>query len=156
MIFCQVKLSCTYYNWGIRIALLFHHLHSWISRSCSCVDVTSFSLVRILVNHLWSNVLLLFNCIMPVLGTKLPITHAVDLVICVHYILSCIHLQAMIYDIGFIMAALCNRGAIIFLPCSFFLLLLLSSSSFFSSRNLSGRRLDVCHTSTHGVALVRI
>ena len=28
--------------------------------------------------------------------------------------------------------------------------------SFFSSPNLSGRRLDVCHTSTHGVALVRI
>jgi len=40
---------------------------------------------------------------MPVLGTKLPITHAVDLVIRVHYILSCIHLQAMIYDIGFIL-----------------------------------------------------
>jgi len=34
-----------------------------------------------------------------------------------------------------------------------------SSSSFFflfSSRNLSRRRLDVCHTSTHSVALVRI
>jgi len=28
--------------------------------------------------------------------------------------------------------------------------------SFFSSPNLSGPRLDVCHTSTHGVALVRI
>jgi len=41
---------------------------------------------------------------------------------------------------------------IIFLPCSFFP----SSSSFFSSPNLSGRRSDVCHTSTHGVALVRI
>jgi len=35
---------------------------------------------------------------------------------------------------------------------SFFLL----SFFFFSSPNLSGRRLDVCHTSTHGVALVRI
>ena len=34
-----------------------------------------------------------------------------------------------------------------------FILFLLS---FFSSPNLSGRRLDVCHTSTHGVALVRI
>ena len=44
-------------------------------------------------------------------------------------------------------------GAIIFLPCSFYLL---SSSFFFSSPNLSGRRLDVYHTSTHGVALVRI
>ena len=30
-----------------------------------------------------------------------------------------------------VMAALCNRGAIIFLPCSFFLLLLSSSSFFF-------------------------
>ena len=34
-----------------------------------------------------------------------------------------------------------------FVLCSFF---------FFSSPNLSRRRLDVCHTSTHGVALVRI
>jgi len=42
--------------------------------------------------------------------------------------------------------------AIIFLPCGFFFLLL----SFFPSPNLSGRRLDVCHTSTHGVVLVRI
>jgi len=37
---------------------------------------------------------------------------------------------------------------IIFLPCGFF--------PFFSSPNLSGRRLHVCHTSTHGVALVQI
>jgi len=54
-----------------------------------------------------------------------------------------------------VMAALCNRVAIIFLPCSF----VLSSSIFlylFSSTNLSGHRLDVYHTSTHGVALVRI
>jgi len=50
-----------------------------------------------------------------------------------------------------VMAALCNRGAIIFLPCSFYLL-----SFFFSSPNLSGRTLDVYHTSTHGVALVQI
>jgi len=39
---------------------------------------------------------------------------------------------------------------IIFLPCGFFFLY------FFSSPNLSRCRLDVCHTSTHGVALVRI
>jgi len=32
----------------------------------------------------------------------------------------------------------------------------LSSFFLFSSPNLSGRRLDVYHTSTHGVALVRI
>ena len=41
---------------------------------------------------------------------------------------------------------------IIFLPCDFYLLLL-SSFFFFSSPNLSGRRLDVYHTSTHGVGL---
>jgi len=41
---------------------------------------------------------------------------------------------------------------IIFLPCDFYLLL----SFVLSSPNLSRRRLDVCHTSTHGVALVRI
>jgi len=53
-----------------------------------------------------------------------------------------------------IMAALWNRGAIIFLPCGYYLSIILSI--FFSSPNLSGRRLDVYHTSTHGVALVRI
>jgi len=43
---------------------------------------------------------------------------------------------------------------IIFLPpvASFFFL----SSIFFPSPNLIGLRLDVYHTSTHGVALVRI
>jgi len=41
--------------------------------------------------------------------------------------------------------------------CIFILWFLLSSSVFFfSSPNLSRRRLDVYHTSTHGVALVRI
>jgi len=50
-----------------------------------------------------------------------------------------------------VMAALCNRGAIIFLPCNFYFL-----SSFFSSPNLSGHRLHVYHTLTHGVALVQI
>jgi len=40
--------------------------------------------------------------------------------------------------------------AIVFLPCGFFFFL----SSYFFPPNLSGRRLD--HTSTHGVALVRI
>ena len=40
---------------------------------------------------------------------------------------------------------------IIFLPCGFYLL-----SFFISSPNLSGRRSNVYHTSTHDVALVRI
>ena len=51
-----------------------------------------------------------------------------------------------------VMAALCSRGALYFCPVVSFLL----PSIFFSSPNLSGRRSDVCHTSTHGVALVRI
>ena len=38
------------------------------------------------------------------------------------------------------------------MPCSFFL----SIFFFYSTPNLSGHRLDVYHTSTHGVALVRI
>jgi len=51
----------------------------------------------------------------------------------------------------FIMAALCNRAghyifALWFLSSSFFF--------FFSTPNLSDRRLDVYHTSTHDVALV--
>ena len=50
------------------------------------------------------------------------------------------------------MAALCNRaGHYIF--ALWFLSIYLS---FFSWPNLSGHRLDVYHTSTHGVALVQI
>ena len=53
------------------------------------------------------------------------------------------------------MVALCNRAdhyifALLFLSPSIYL------SFFYSSPNLSGRRLDVYHTLTHGVALVRI
>jgi len=40
-------------------------------------------------------------------------------------------------------------GRPLFSSCGFFFF-------FFSSPNLSRRRLDVCHTSTHGVALVQI
>ena len=46
-----------------------------------------------------------------------------------------------------IMVGLCNRADHYILPCDFYL------SFLFSSPNLSGRRLDVYHTSTHGVAL---
>ena len=51
------------------------------------------------------------------------------------------------------MAALWNRAGHYILPCGFYL------SSFyllFLWANLSGRRLDVYHTSTYDVALVRI
>jgi len=51
----------------------------------------------------------------------------------------------------FIMVALWNRA-----DHYIFMLFLLLSSFFISSPNLSGRRLDVYHTSTHGVALVWI
>jgi len=52
------------------------------------------------------------------------------------------------------MAALWNRaGHYIFML--WFLSIFLSIFFFFSP-NLSCRRLDVCHTSTHGVALMRI
>jgi len=46
------------------------------------------------------------------------------------------------------MAALCNRAG-----HYIFTLWFLSSIFFFSSPNLSGHRLDVYHTSIHGVAL---
>jgi len=51
------------------------------------------------------------------------------------------------------MAALCNRAGHYIFGLWFLSKFLLS---FFSSPNLSGQRLDVYHTSTHGVALVRI
>ena len=53
----------------------------------------------------------------------------------------------------FIMVARCNRADHIF---ALWFLLSFFLSSFISSPNLSRRRLDVCHTFTHGVALVRI
>jgi len=51
-----------------------------------------------------------------------------------------------------IMAALWNRAGHYIFILSFVLLIL----SFFSSPNLSRCRLDIYHTSSHGVALLRI
>jgi len=51
-----------------------------------------------------------------------------------------------------VMAALYNRAG----HYIFVLRFLSSICLVFSSPNLSGRRLNVCHTSTHGVALVQI
>jgi len=51
-----------------------------------------------------------------------------------------------------IMVTLCNRADHYIFMLWFVLLLLLLS--FFSSPNLSSRRLDVYHTSAHGVVLV--
>ena len=47
-------------------------------------------------------------------------------------------------------------GPLYFCPVISIYLLYIFLSSFFSSPNLSGHRLDLYHTSTHGVALVRI
>ena len=61
-----------------------------------------------------------------------------------------IHLRRASWS-PFFMVALWNRADHIYfhaVVCSLFF--------FFSSPNLNRRRLDVCHTSTHGVALVRI
>jgi len=60
--------------------------------------------------------------------------------------------RLLITDIDSLWPPCVADADIIFLPCGFFYL----SFFFFSSPNLSGRRLDVYHTSTHGVALVRI
>jgi len=53
----------------------------------------------------------------------------------------------------FVMAALWNRAGHYIFALWF---LLSSSFFFFSSPNLSGHRLDVYHTFTHGVAVVQI
>ena len=55
------------------------------------------------------------------------------------------------------MVALWNRADhYIFILFLLLLLLLVLLLLLFSSPNLSGRRLDVYHTSAHGVALLRI
>jgi len=51
-------------------------------------------------------------------------------------------------ELALIMVALCNRADHYIFALRFL------SIFFFSSPNLSGRRLDVYHTSSHGVALV--
>jgi len=69
-----------------------------------------------------------------------------------HTLCGCSVSQLSIYVLhaaSLFMVALCNRADHIYFH-------VVSSSSFFiSSPNLSGRRLDVYHTFTHGVALVR-
>ena len=62
---------------------------------------------------------------------------------------TCLVMILWQYKVVIIMVALCNRA-------DHYIFILFLSFFFFSSPNLSGRRLDVYHTSTHGVALVRI
>ena len=70
--------------------------------------------------------------------------------ICFIMVALCNRAAHYIFALSF-MAALCNRGGIIFLPCDFFLSSIYLSFFFFSSPNLSRRRLDVYHTLTHMV-----
>jgi len=69
---------------------------------------------------------------------------------------SCILLNCLInlMMMMMMMMMMCSRCGHYILALWFLLLIL--SSFFLSSPNLSRRRLDVYHTSTHGVALVRI
>jgi len=67
---------------------------------------------------------------------------------------SCICFSCMLTDCILLWPPYVADADIIFLPCGF--LYLLSIVFFISSPNLSRRRLDVYHTSTRGVALVRI
>jgi len=57
--------------------------------------------------------------------------------------------------VSLIMVALCNR-ADHYIFALWFISSIYLLSFFLSSPNLSGHRLDVYHTSTHGVALARI
>jgi len=75
---------------------------------------------------------------------------------CFTSIFTC-RVSCNIYLIVLIMVALWNRADhYIFAPWFLLSFFFLSSYFLFSSPNLSGPRLDVCHTSTHGEALVRI
>ena len=67
-----------------------------------------------------------------------------------HDVYLFVHVGLLKHINVYFMVALWNRETIYIFMLWFVLL------SFFSSPNLSRRRLDVCHTSTHGVALVRI
>ena len=67
----------------------------------------------------------------------------------VHLIVMCFGIVLSAACVIF-MVALWNRAD------HYFFMLWFVLSSFFTSPNLSRRRLDVCHSSTHGVALVRI
>jgi len=76
-----------------------------------------------------------------------------DIKACASYLQSSLlKLTSFIHSLthSFFMAAMCNRAGHYCTVVPIFL------SIFFPLPNLSGRRLDVYHTSTHGVALVQI
>jgi len=66
---------------------------------------------------------------------------------------KCQRVLKLVLALCLVIVALCNR-ADHYIFMLWFVLLLLLLSFFFSSPNLSSRRLDVYHTSAHGVVLV--
>ena len=88
------------------------------------------------------------SCIGPLLSCRQLETHY----LLIYEKFRRLQLSGVLRRLIFFMVALWNRETIYI----FMLWFVLLSSSFFSSPNLSRHRLDVCHTSTHGVALVRI
>jgi len=68
----------------------------------------------------------------------------------------CSRFEHDIFVLWFLMAALWNMAGHYIFILWFISSIYLLSSSFFTSPNLSRRRLDVYHTCTHGVAVVRI
>ena len=74
------------------------------------------------------------------------------LLLAILYLFQCGAAEVYTLLSSIIMAALCNRAGYYI----FALWFLLSIYLLFSSPNLSSRRVDVYHTSTHGVALVPI
>ena len=72
---------------------------------------------------------------------------------CAQWYAYCIHMWEVLRGEYWLWSPYVIGQTIIFSCCGLFFL---SIYLFFSSPNLSRRTLDVCHTSTHGVALVRI
>ena len=84
-------------------------------------------------------------------GSKISILHPTPHHHLGAYVAVCSRLPIYHLHVLF-MVALCNRADHYIFMLLFVLVLLLLS--FFSSPNLSSRRLDVYHTSAHGVVLV--
>jgi len=112
-----------------------------VPQSCQRISATTEQKFTILWGHVGE--ILLFNNFFPMVDTCLS---------CEDIARQCCAMVPRWAIFGdFLWSPYVIGQAIVFLPCRFYLL-----SSLISSPNLSGRRLNVYHTSTHGVALVWI
>ena len=112
---------------------------SYLGHSVCCTNKQELYQWLAALNHAQVKIYVLLYC--SAWGQSNPFPSFFRLVHSLHHLL-------LFYTFSLFMVAIWNRAD----HCIFALWLL----SFFSSPNLSGRRLDVYHTSTHGVALVRI